>query len=248
MLAVIVLIAVGVCALFFTNLGMVVYSFGRPLWGAESFLMSPFRSFTELLHSKQALLVRNHELLKENADLTTKAADRDLLKAENETLRELFNRKPEAAHFIIADILARPGFFSYDSLVLDVGLHDGVLTGQTVYANEYVPIGTVSNVGGSVSTAVLFSNPGMETPVLIGEGTTTPGMAVGKGGGNFEVRLPRSVTVSEGDPIRLAARSSIVLGTVSAIVNNPSDSFEKALFTLPINIQEITTVLIEKKP
>lgn len=242
-------LAIGIALISLSsNLSMAVYALGRPLWYSESLVASPFKGFIALLQSKQTLVLRTKELMEENAKLRTEAQDRNLLKAENETLRELFNRKPEENQYILADILARPGFLSYDSLVLNVGSDDGVHVGQTIYAGDYLPIGTISNVAGSISTATLFSNPGTETPVLIGEATTTPGTAVGKGGGNFEVKLPQSIKVKEGDPVRFAAQSHLMLGTVAAITTNPTDSFEKALFTLPVNIQETLTVLIEKTP
>ncbi len=241
-----VLVGIGIFFGFNTLFSSIITTAGVPVWAVRNTLDGLFHNSFELFHSKQTLLARTEELMKENVELLAKVQDRDILAEENVRLQALFDRKPEKKDFVFASIIARPGFFSYDSLVVDAGSKDGITEGRLVYAGEYSIIGTVSEIYDTAARVVLFSNPDQETRVLIGIGSTTPGTALGKGNGNFEIKVPRAVVVKKDDPIRLAADDHIVLGHVGAVTTNPADTFQSILFTLPINVQHITSVLIEK--
>jgi cell shape-determining protein MreC len=219
---------------------------GTPIWKTTNGIRTFLADSIALLQSKKTLYAKAEDLLKENAILKAEVQDRDILAEENMKLQELFNRKPEKKEFIYASILARPGFFAYDSLIVGAGERDGVEAGELVYAGEYSTIGVVSEVYSAASRVTLFSNPGQETEILIGESSTTPGIALGKGAGNFEIKLPSAITIKEHEPIRLANDSHIILGEVTTIKTDPADSFQKVLFTLPVNIQELSSVLIQK--
>jgi hypothetical protein len=136
-----------------------LFGLGTPAWKASHSSTSFLGNAVALLQSKKTLLTRTEALMKENAALKAEVQDRKILAAENDSLKELFGRKPQKKDFIYAAVLARPGFFTYDSLVLDAGKADGIEAGQMVYAGEYTVIGTISDVYDSSSRVILFSNP-----------------------------------------------------------------------------------------
>ena len=243
--------ALGFLLFFLTPTGgfAIVTVIGKPIWYISESLTKPFYGLLALIDSKSSLIERVDKLERENSSLQAEVRDKTLLETENSKLLDLFSRKPEKKEFVFASIITRPGFMAYDSLIVDVGVTHGVAVGDVVYADDYTSIGTIEEATAGTARVSLFSNPGRETPVLIGLATTTPAVALGLGNGNFEVKLPRNVSISEGDPVRLASEADgnrTTIGNVSAIITNPADSFEKILFTLPVNIQLKSNVLILK--
>jgi len=68
----------------------------------------------------------------------------------------------------------------------------------------------------------------------------------GRGGGNFEMVLPRDFVLEKGAEAVLPGITPLVLGTVQTIISDPRDSFQKALLLSPVNIFEIKFVEVEK--
>ena len=71
--------------------------------------------------------------------------------------------------------------------------------------------------------------------------------AVGRGGGNFEIILPRDLKVQKETEVILPGIKPFVLGIVKSFISDPRDSFQKVLLVSPVNIQEIKFVEVETK-
>ena len=69
--------------------------------------------------------------------------------------------------------------------------------------------------------------------------------ATARGGGNFEMTMPKDLTLSKGDQVVLPGLNSYVLGVVQTIISDPRDPFAKALLVSPVNIQELKFVEVE---
>ena len=69
---------------------------------------------------------------------------------------------------------------------------------------------------------------------------------VGRGGGNFEMTLPRDFDLPEGTALTLPGINSYLLARVVTVISDPRDSYKKALLVSPVNIQELKFVQIEK--
>ena len=223
----------------------IMYTLGYPLWKTSSGISYLFHDSLTLLSSKQALIDHAVELTKQNNDLNLKVLNRDVLEAENQSLREILGRIPEDKKYVYASVVAKPGFLTYDSLILDAGTREGVTEGALVFSTGLAPLGRVVSVLDTSSRVTLFSNPDQETPVIIGTSSTTPGTALGRGGGNFTIKIPRSIKLLIHDPIRFASSENLILGEIEKITTDPADSFQEVLFTLPVNIQHVSAVLIE---
>jgi len=70
--------------------------------------------------------------------------------------------------------------------------------------------------------------------------------AIGRGGGNFIVKLPRGVGVEKGDIITMPDISARIFAVVEEIESNPSDPFVTILFKNPVNFNEIKWVQVIK--
>lgn len=69
---------------------------------------------------------------------------------------------------------------------------------------------------------------------------------VGRGGGNFEMVMPKDLTLAKGDQAVLPGIVPYVLGIVETTISDPRDPFQKALLVSPVNIQELKFVEVEK--
>jgi hypothetical protein len=70
---------------------------------------------------------------------------------------------------------------------------------------------------------------------------------VGRGGGNFEMIIPRDFIILKGDEVVLPGIVPYVVGIVETIISDPRDSFTKALLVSPVNIQELKFVEVESQ-
>jgi len=202
---------------------------------------SPLFSFFE---SKQKLKKENDILKSELVALELASISSKLLAEENRLLKEILGRFSEK-EFILASVISKPNHSPYDTLILDVGEKDGIKENELVMSGDTFVIGAVSEVYGKSSKVTLFSNPGNIMQVLVGT-EAIPAEAKGKGGGNFEIILPRDLLVKEEDVVTVPEMSINILGTVGHIKKDPNDSFQTILLRTPVNISELKWVQIVK--
>jgi rod shape-determining protein MreC len=219
----------------------ILFSIGNPLWSVKNGITNFFASNFEVLRSKNGLLEENNYLKKQ---LSLKENDQvlfDLLKKENEDLKNILNRKKDDQKLILASVLVKPFLSLYDTLIIDIGILDGVKVGDRVLVDGNVFIGYVSEVYDTSAKVVLYSSPGEKIKVLVGNNNIEK-EAVGLGGGNFKVEIPREIDVKEGDSIIIPSISPNIFGIIEKIEFKESDSFQSVLFKNPTNIAELRWV------
>ena len=197
----------------------------------------------EYFRSKGSLIDENNSLKVKINDLTAENADRISLYNENVSLNEHISRSLPA-NSILSKVLQKPGFSPYDVFTLDAGSSKGVQVGDNVFFGN-VALGVISEVSADISRAKLFSSAGNKSNVILGN-TKNEVEAIGQGGGGFEIILPKGVEVKEGDPVVFPDISLKAFGFVKVVLNDPSDVFQKVFFNLPVNLNEIDFVSIEK--
>jgi len=163
-------------------------------------------------------------------------ADRNFFVQENEALKTRLGRLPEGTSTTLATVLLRPPATPYDTLVLDVGLSEGVAAGDLVFAAGSVVVGRVTEVYRSTSRATLFSAPGQShETVLVTEAASVPLVVEGQGGGSFVGRLPQGIVVSAGDSVVFPDLMPVFVARVSATETAPGESFQTVYMQLPVN-------------
>lgn len=203
-------------------------------------------------YSKTSLTEENERLLAELREKEAQMLDHDILTAENQSLKEVLERKKTTSSMILGGILSKPNQSAYDTLIIDAGASEGVQDGQMVYAYGEIPIGKISSVNPFTSTVVLFSSSRERTTAVIsGASIATEHKnvfydLVGRGGGNFEMILPREINPEKGDHAVLPGFESSVVATVESIISDVRDPFTKVLFVSPVNIQELKFVQVKK--
>lgn len=193
--------------------------------------------------SKGSLARENENLKNIIAESEADRANYAGVVAENAELKEILGRKTPGLNLKLGAILAKPNQSPYDTLLLDLGENE-TRVGAGVFAYGSVPVGYIAEVYPYTSKAVLYSSPGEKTSVVIaGKGVSAE--LVGRGGGNFEMLLPRDLEILKGDQMVLPGINTFVVGTVETIISDPRSSFQKALLTSPVNIGTLQFIEVE---
>lgn len=218
-------------------------SMSARLFSLEFSFSEKWGEFKSNLKSKENLYWENKQL-KESVDkLTLLIQNQNLITEENLRLKEILGRS-ENKTVILGKVLAKPNRSLYDTVIVDVGLDNGVKEGDLAAVSQSV-IGKVVRVSPGSSKIRLFSSPGEKINVDIGI-TNIPSVAYGLGAGNFEIKLPKDAEIKEGDVVSSLENGVEILGLVGAIEKKESDSFQKIFVKSPINISELGWVEIIK--
>ena len=216
----------------------------RPVISVGNNIGDKFKNIGAFFYSKKILLEDNDYLKLKMNEEEAKMTNYSSILSENESLKEMMGRKL-SQNMVLAGILSKPNKSPYDTLIIDAGKNNGIIQGQTVFAMGNVPIGRISEVYTNSSNVILYSNPGEKTEGVIA-GKNIFMELVGRGGGDFEMILPRDFVLDVGTEISLPGIYPYVLARVQTILTDPRDSYAKALLSSPINIQEQKFVEVEK--
>lgn len=214
---------------------------GTPLWKGQQTMLQSITRFAEGLKTKGSIGFELDRLREENKRLRLENTSAQRLEEENKELREIMGRREDERRMLAA-VLARPRVAAYDILIIDLGSEAGVRRGDEVLAVGNVAIGTVEEVYKRASRVALYSKAGRVTLVRIEGLGSLEVEALGAGGGNFEVHVPRGVDVREGDSVLLPAGRTRTFGVVERIEFKESDAFARVLFKSSINSNELRWV------
>jgi cell shape-determining protein MreC len=165
------------------------------------------------------------------------------LEDENQKLKAELGRIGKQGG-ILANIVTDPQYSLYDTLVIDAGSNDDINVGQNVYAFDGILLGEVTKVDTNRSVVSLFSQSGKETY----GNTLTNDVAVtliGRGGGEYEVRMPRDMYFEVGELISAQSTSTAILAKIEKIATDARDPFQRLLAKAPINLQNLKWVIVK---
>jgi cell shape-determining protein MreC len=195
------------------------------------------------LDSKQFLIKKvvamQTTLDAKNASLT----ELSILQAENIALKAELGRE-DSIKGILARIIVPPNRSLYDTIILDAGSKDGISAGQEVYAFGSIALGTISQVNENSSTVSLFSSPGRQTSGTV-SGSDLTVTLIGRGAGEYEVRMPRDITFEQGGVISQQYLEVHPLATIQKIVTDARDPFQRLLAKAPVNLQTLKWVIVK---
>lgn len=213
------------------------------LFGLQFSFSENWGKFKSNLKSKESLYRENEQLKESIGKLSLFLQNQNLITEENSRLKEILGRNENKA-IVLGKVLAKPNRSLYDTLIIDIGLDSGLKEGDLAIASRSV-IGKVVRVSTNSSKIRLFSSPGEEINVNVGQ-ANIPTVAYGLGGGNFEIKLPKDTEIKEGDIISSFENGVEILGLVGAIEKKESDSFQKIFAKSLVNISELGWIEIIK--
>ncbi len=192
-----------------------------------------WKMFSPVFAARQAFGISHVRRLQDAlASSTAALADRDVLYKENLDLKKRLGRDA-SIHTILAAVLLRPPATPYDTLLIDVGLEQGVVEGAFVAAGGTVLVGRVEQVYKTTSRVVLFSAPGETHSALLGG--NIPIEVEGQGGGSLVAQVPAKTSVLVGAPVLFPGIVGGFSSVVSYIEARDGESFEKLYMHLPVD-------------
>ncbi len=217
----------------------------RPILIVGNSIGASLSRISGYFYFKTALLRENENLKTQLQEQSARMTDYNAILDENLKLKESMGREGINSERILAAILAKPNQTIYDTLVIDIGQNKNIEIGDKVFSLGGVPLGRVDLVSAFSSTVILYSSSGEKTQGVI-TGRDVFMSLVGRGGGNFEIVLPRDFLVNHGDEVVLPGITPRTIAIVDSVVSDPRDAFIKALLVSPVNVQEIKFVEVEK--
>lgn len=204
-----------------------------------------FSNFFSAFESKIKLQKENQRLSDTIAEQYFQVLNNQVLTKENIALKEILNRTHSTDEYILGNILNKPTHSLYDTLIIDVGIEDDIAVGQIVFAFGYIPIGKVSEAFNHSAKVLLFSSPQEKTEAIISDSNIFVDL-IGRGGGNFEIILPRDLALTKGQEIILTGNNPFVVAVMDSVITDARDAYQKAILKSPVNIQEIKFVQVKK--
>lgn len=199
---------------------------------------------SERLLSKKHILSENEKLRGQIDAISIDLVDYEVLKNENNRLREIIGTFSNISDYSVAKVVSRPPVSLYDTLLVDLGESDGIVSGQKVYFLNRIFLGEVMEVYKDTSLVKLISNPEDETKgILIPSNTEIT--LVGRGGGSFEANIPRDLVVSPGTVVISSDRENHIIAIALNNISDPRDPVNTVLFRSPVNFNNIDFVAIK---
>ncbi len=239
----------------FNTLSFVSHNTFRPILVLKNNLSITFSNLKTAFLFKNSLLDENEYLKLKLMENNALLLNYNSVLSDNIKIKEILGRKDEKMNMLLSAVLSKPNQSPYDTFIIDVGANNGVKKGDLVFALSNVPIGYISLVYPNSSKVILFSNSGDKTEVVVtgqptrnhpsNTGEDVFMQIVGRGGGNFEMILPRDFVLDKGSTVFLPGISSYVVAITEATISDPRDSFVKILLTSPVNIQELKFVEVK---
>lgn len=230
----------------FGSLSSFAHILVTPVWKAKNSVKDRLSSYTSLTQSKKSLLKENKLLKDRLEEYRVDLLYKDVLFDENQKLKEIFQRAESEPELILGVILSKPNRSSYDTLIIDLGKNSGINKGDYVFARGNILLGQVEEVFKKSSKIKLFSTPGEELGIVINESDIYTTIT-GRGGGNFEMTLPRDVEIEEGVEVVLPGITPYLIATVEKINYDPRDPLQNILLRNLVNIQQLKFVQVLKE-
>jgi len=217
---------------------------------AASALANIGSSTREMINAHRELI----ESKEENKRLAFDIARLKTLEEENGRLRELLGYKQNiSGRVVVAHIIAKPPEQYYKSMIIDKGSSSGLDAGRPVfgiYKGKFGIVGTLIDVGDSVSTVLVLTNRMSNIPVRVVSGSAD-GLVVGDNSPEPEIMwLPSDSDIKIGDEVVSSPVSEVFpagtpVGMVVSVEQSKYLPFKTARVKPEIPAFQLSEVFVE---
>ncbi len=229
----IIVAAVALVIILATKVVKRIVSHMPPIYGATA---------EDMLLSKRALVSKVVGLQTTIDSYNAQISTVSQLQSENAALKAELGRTP-APTGVLAHVMTLPNRSFYNTVLLDGGNAEGIHESMVAYAFNSIAIGTVSSVTAHTATVQLYSATGRQTTGSV-IGSDVAVTLFGRGGGEYEVQLPRDVPLDVGAAVSMQSVNVATLATIEKIVTDPRDPFQRLLAKVPVNLQALKWVIV----
>lgn len=220
------------------------FSLQEELWKSGNNISDFWSGFFNSEKIKQEMDI----LIEENQELLSRLVDLEILKKENDFLRSASGLK-EANFFKLQTVRVIGKDISRDSILINKGSKDGLLSDMPVITVEKLLVGKIAQVYEDFAEVILLTNKDFSLAVQIFEKDIF-GIAKGKGSLNLYIDLiPKEKEVVVKDIVLTSILGGIfpeglLIGEVQEIDNSDVESFQKAIITPFLSLKELDELLV----
>jgi len=205
---------------------------------------------SEAFVTRASLMEENAQLRDEQLVLSSKVQKVEILKAENERLREMLQSSEKLdERVLIAELLAVDLQPFRHQIVINKGQREGVYDGQPIVDANGV-MGQIVHVGPFSSTVLLLTDPSHAIPVQINRnGLRSVALGTGQSHILQLEHLPNNVDIREGDLVVSSGLGSrfppgYPVGVVHNISRVPGEPFAKVAIIPSAQLEKSREVLL----
>ena len=196
----------------------------------------------------------NEKLKQKNSELEQSLRELEIIKSENNTLKEYVNLKEKYNEFqtVPAYVINKDISNYNDTIIINVGSKDGVAVNMPVISEKGL-VGHIISVTESTAKVQTIIDTASTTSCLI---TTSRDALIARGTLNSSSTLkatfiPTNATILEGDKIETSGLGGIYpkgihIGTIKKVVNTKNITDRYAIIETAVNFEKLETVLVIK--
>ena len=189
-----------------------------------------------------------------NSELEQSLRELEIIKSENNTLKEYVNLKEKYNEFqtVPAYVINKDISNYNDTIIINVGSKDGVAVNMPVISEKGL-VGHIISVTESTAKVQTIIDTASTTSCLI---TTSRDTLIARGTLNSSSTLkatfiPTNATILEGDKIETSGLGGIYpkgihIGTIKKVVNTKNITDRYAMIETAVNFEKLETVLVIK--
>ncbi len=186
----------------------------------------------------------SRQIRQDDVALRARVASLEYTERENHELRMALGRLDKLeVKAVEARVIMRLATGTGDALTIDAGSRVGVGVGMPVLVVGDILLGRVIEVADTTAVVKLISSSKEKTEVYL-PSSDLVSVAEGEGLGVFNIKVPASFTITEGESIFSTGKRDFLIGFVDKIEKLDAGPFQVVKSKIPINITDIRQVFV----
>lgn len=179
----------------------------------------------------------------ENESLRAEIALLENVTRENKDLRAALGRETEDIQFVYARVIGISPSVADDYILVDAGYAEGVQNGMTVLVGGTVHIGSLAEVASHSAVVRLLSHAGEKVQVYLPHSQVSS-VAIGQGGGVWEIQVPASIAVQEKEPVLSIGPPDFLIGYVEHVEKSDEGPFQVISVSNLFSLTDVQSVFL----
>lgn len=257
---IIVTVVILILLVILTNVNVGEMSFAQnivstlvmPVQNGLTYLKNKIAGNDSFFENVSNLKIENEELKKKNSELEQSLREFEIVKSENETLKEYVNLKDKYKEYkTIPGYVINRDISNYsDIIVINIGSEDGIKENMTVIADEGLVGHVISTTAHTAKVQTIIDTATAVTSTI----STTRDTIIVQGTLDNKTTLkatyiPTDASVLQGDGVETSGIGGIYpkgihIGTIKEVVNTKNITDRYATVETAVNFSKLETVLV----
>lgn len=236
----------------FSHIGGALNSLVMPVQNGIVYIKNKIQGNSTFFSNITTLKEENERLKQENSDLEKSLRELEIIKSENETLKEYVNLKDKYTEYTtVPGYIINKDISNYSNIiVINVGEKDGIKVNMPVISDEGL-VGHVISVTSSTAKVQTLLDTSSAVSSVVGasrEGVIVKG-TLDDTSMLKATSIPTSATILEGDKVETSGLGGIypkgiLIGTIKKVTNTKNLTNRYAMVEPAVDFNKVETVLV----